>query len=137
MANRGAERVLYSNPDEHGQVRYWYANTIWRAAKGAPTIRMALKSIELLDDVVWFGGPTNRQPTIRNVAEHAHHIVNADMSHPIIVVRGGEIIDGAHRIARAYIEGRESIEAVVIDEYPEPDGVLAEGEVAPPAPEGW
>ena len=59
------------------------------------------------------------------------------VSHPIIVVRGGEIIDGAHRIARAYIEGRESIEAVVIDEYPAPDGVLAEGEVAPTAPEDW
>ena len=52
---------------------------------------------------------------MRNVDEHAHDIVNADMSYPIIVVRGGEIIDGAHRVARAYIEGRESIEAVVID----------------------
>ena len=135
MANRGAERVLYSHPDAHGQVRYWYANTIWRAAKGAPTIRMPLDAIGLLDEVVWFGGPKNRQPTIRNVAEHARDIVNADMSHPIIVVRGGEILDGAHRIGRAYIEGRKSIDAVVIEAYPEPDGVLAEGEVAPRASE--
>ena len=47
--------MLYSNPDEHGQVRYWYADTIWRGAKGAPTIRMALDSIELLDEVVRTG----------------------------------------------------------------------------------
>ena len=45
--------------------------------------------------MVW--GPKERQPTIRNVAEHAHDIVNADMSHPIIVVRGGEIYTGLIR----------------------------------------
>jgi len=49
------------------------------------------------------------------------------------MVRGGEIIDGAHRIARAHIEGRETIAAAVLEEYPKPDGELAEGEVAPAA----
>jgi len=133
MANRGATRVLYSNPDENGVVRYWYAQTIWRAAESAPVIQLDLSSIQLLDEVVWFGGPNNRQPTIRNVAEHAQDIVNADMSHPIIMVRGGEIIDGAHRIARAHIEGRETIAAAVLEEYPKPDGELGKGEVAPAA----
>jgi len=131
MASRGSTRILYSAPDEYGNVSYWYAQTLWRATEGVPVTPIALNSLELLDEVVWFGGPNNLQPTIRNVAEHAKDIINADLSYPIIVVRGGDILDGAHRIARAYIEGRANIDAVIIEKYPEPDGVLAEGEVAP------
>ena len=131
MADRGLKRVLYSDPDDSGTVRYWYAHTIWRAAERAPVIEVELASIELLDEVVWFDGPKGRQPTIRNVAQHAEDIINADMSYPIVMVKGGEILDGAHRIAQAYIEGRTSIAAAVLDEYPEPDGEVSEGEVAP------
>ena len=36
--------------------------------------------------------------------EHARDILAADMSYPIIITAAGEVLDGAHRIARAHLE---------------------------------
>jgi hypothetical protein len=34
----------------------------------------------------------------------------------------GDVLDGAHRIAKAYLQGERTIAAVMIDDYPPPDG---------------
>jgi hypothetical protein len=69
------------------------------------------------------GGPKNLEPTIRRVAERARDIFSADLTYLIIMTRSGEVFDGAHRIAKAYLQGERTIAAVVIDDYPPPDGV--------------
>src|SRR5690349_2730054 len=107
--SRAEQRTLYSEPDASGVVRYWRMPTIWAAAEHGKRTEMEVQSLAILDEVVWFGGPKNRQPTLRNVAEHAADIVNADMTYPVIVTRSGDILDGAHRIARAYLEGKPTI----------------------------
>jgi hypothetical protein len=98
--------------------------TIWAAAEGKPTITVAIEELDILDAVVWFGGPKNVEPTVRRVAERARDIVSADLSYPIIMTRSGDVLDGAHRIAKAYLQGERTITAVVIDDYPPPDGML-------------
>jgi len=40
------------------------------------------------------------------------------------MTKGGDVLDGAHRIAKAYLQGERTIAAVVIDDYPPPDGVV-------------
>ena len=115
---------MYAEPDESGKVRYWHTATIWRAAENGRVSRLELSSLDILDEVVWFGGPKNRRPTVRNVAEHARDIFNADMSHPVVLTRSGDILDGAHRIARAYLDGQETIEAIILESHPEPDGFV-------------
>jgi ParB-like chromosome segregation protein Spo0J len=40
------------------------------------------------------------------------------------MTRSGEVLDGAHRIAKAYLHGLQTITAVVLDDYPPPDGIL-------------
>ncbi len=99
--------------------------TIWAAAEGKPTVTVSIDELNILDDVVWFGGPKNVEPTIRRVAHHARDIFSADLSYPIIMTKAGEVLDGAHRIARAYIEGRQTLTAAVIDDWPPPDGIIA------------
>jgi hypothetical protein len=42
-----------------------------------------------------------------------------------IMTRYGEVLDGAHRIAKAYLGGQLVISAVVIDDWPAPDGAIA------------
>jgi hypothetical protein len=56
------------------------------------------------------------------VAERARDIFSADLSYPIIMIRSGDVLDGAHRIAKAYLQGERTIAAVMIDDYPPPDG---------------
>jgi hypothetical protein len=85
--------------------------------------------LNILDEVVWFGGPKNVEPTIRRVAQHARDIFHADLSYPIIMTKSGDVLDGAHRIARAYLSGQQAISAILLEDWPQPDGVLTD---APP-----
>jgi hypothetical protein len=122
-----AERILYSGTRPDGRTPYWRMPTIWAAAAGKPQTSLAIddhRILDILDAVVWFGGPKNVEPTVRRVAEHARDILAADMSYPIIMTASGEILDGAHRIARAHLDGARSIAAVVIDDWPPPDGFV-------------
>lgn len=119
-----SERILYAATRADGRTPYWHMPTIWAAAEGKPCVELAIQDLGVLDEVVWFGGPKNVQPSVRRVAEHARDIFGADLQCPIIATRAGDVLDGAHRIARAYIEGRTSIAAIVLDDWPPPDGVL-------------
>ena len=121
---RPADRILYAAERPDGRTPYWKMQTIWTAAEGRPQISIAIEDLNILDTVVWFGGPKNVEPTIRRVAERARDIFNADLQFPIIMTRSGDVLDGAHRIAKAYLQGMQMITAVVVDDYPPPDGML-------------
>ncbi len=62
------------------------------------------------------------RPTCRAVVEHLQRIEAADLADPIILSPDGYVIDGMHRVAKAFLAGRASIPAVRLGEYPEPDG---------------
>lgn len=49
--------------------------------------------------------------TFRSFLEHMKSVLEADLSYPIILNQDGAVIDGRHRIARAIIEGHETIKA--------------------------
>jgi hypothetical protein len=119
-----ADRLLYAEPRPDGRTPYWTMRTIWAAAEGKPAVTVAIEDLNILDEVVWFGGPKDVKPTIRRVAERARDIFAADLGYPIIMTRSGDVVDGAHRIAKAYLQGERTIAAVVIDDYPPPDGVV-------------
>jgi hypothetical protein len=125
-----AARILYGGTQLDGRTPYWCMPTIWAAAAGKPQTTVALddrRILDILDAVVWFGGPKNVEPTVRRVAEHARDILAADMSCPIVMTASGEVLDGAHRIARAHLEGTHTIAAVIIDDWPPPDGFAEAG----------
>ncbi len=49
--------------------------------------------------------------------EHKHRVTQADLDHPIIVVKDTlELIDGMHRIFKAYFTNVKMLPAVFIDE---------------------
>lgn len=119
-----ADRTLYGAPRPDGSTPFWRMQTLWAAADGRSETILELSSLDVLDDVVWFGGPNNVEPTVRLVAEHAQAILNADLTYPIIATRSGEVLDGAHRIAKAYLQGLTHVAAVVIEDWPPPDGFV-------------
>lgn len=55
-------------------------------AEGKPVVTVAIDDLNILDAVVWFGGPKNVEPTIRRVAERARDIFSADLGYLIIQV---------------------------------------------------
>jgi hypothetical protein len=81
-----------------------------------------LADIRELDEPFWFGGGSETA-TCRAVAEHARLIAEADLGYPIILGADGRVMDGMHRVARAYLEGREVVAAVQLAVDPAPDFV--------------
>lgn len=118
------ERILYGGIRPDGSTPFWRMPSIWASADGKPSISVAIDELNILDEVVWFGGPKNVQPTVRSIAQHARDIHDADLSYPIIMTRSGDVLDGAHRIAKAYLSGLEVISAVVLEQWPAPDGTI-------------
>jgi len=79
-----------------------------------------LAAIRELDEPFWFGGGSEAA-TCRAVADHARLIAETDLSYPIILGADGRVMDGMHRVARAYLEGRDVIMAVQLTVDPAPD----------------
>jgi hypothetical protein len=122
------ERILYGERRPDGSTPFWRMPTIWAMAEGRPATLVAIEDLNILDEVVWFGGPKNVQPTVRRIAQHARDILDANLSYPIIKTRSGDVLDGAHRIAKAYLSGQQVISAVVLDHWPAPDGTIGAAE---------
>jgi hypothetical protein len=90
-------------------------------SKELPRVQVPLSAIGELDEPFWFGLGT--VPTCRAVVEHARLIQNADLSFPIILCSAGRVMDGMHRVAKAELLGRNTIEAVRFINDPVPDYV--------------
>lgn len=123
-------QVLYSDPKPDGTVDFWLMDGLWKRARELPVVRRSIGSLPGLDQVLWFGGPGKVEPTCRLVAEHARRIVSADLSFPVILSAEGDVWDGMHRIAKAYLQGVEEVDVVQFIENPPPDGTLRPGDAA-------
>lgn len=100
----------------------WDVDRLVELSAHLPARDVPVESIRELDEPFWFGGQGSI-PTVRAVAEHARLIEETDLRHPIILGADGRVMDGMHRVAKAYLEGRATISAVQFDEDPEPDFV--------------
>jgi len=55
------------------------------------------------------------------MVEHIQLIESADLSFPIILSPEGRVMDGMHRVIKALLTGRATIDAVQFGTDPEPD----------------
>lgn len=98
----------------------WDVDRLVNLSASLPAKEVAISSIKEVDTVYWFNdGPD--AATVRNVVDHVRLIQDVDTSHPIILGDDGRVMDGMHRIARALLEGRDTVEAVQFEEPIEPD----------------
>ncbi|WP_433167283.1 hypothetical protein [Kribbella sp. CA-247076] len=79
-----------------------------------------IDAIREFDEDCWFGG---RPVTCRMVARHADLIQKADLSYPVILSSDGRLMDGGHRIAKAWLTGATTINAVRFPHDPAPDHI--------------
>jgi hypothetical protein len=102
---------------------FWLTEKLWRAAEGLPVTRVPLAAIAEFEQDCWFG--ERHAPTCKAVAEHARRIQAADLSYPVILSADGRLMDGGHRIAKAWLQGENDIAAVRFTVDPEPERVIA------------
>lgn len=101
----------------------WWTDRLWSAAADLPVVSVPIDSIAEFDMDCWFHG---KGPTCRAVAEHARRINAADLSYPVILSADGGLMDGGHRIAKAYLLGERTIQARRFVTDPEPDWIVAD-----------
>jgi hypothetical protein len=97
----------------------WDVDRLVQMTADFPVVEVALDSIGEVDSVYWFNDQAS--PTVRRIVEHPRLIEEVDLAYPIILGSDGRVMDGMHRVARALLEGRSTIEAVRFDTHPEPD----------------
>jgi hypothetical protein len=100
----------------------WDVDRLIELTTDSPRVEVPLEAIRELDEPFWFGGGSE-DATCRAIADHARLIAEADLSYPIILDADGRVMDGMHRISKAYLEGRKSISAVQLTSDLEPDFV--------------
>ncbi|MDO9431533.1 MAG: hypothetical protein Q7T84_09540 [Phenylobacterium sp.] len=114
----------YTRPVADGR-GLWWTERLWALAAELPVISVKLADIPEFEQDCWFVG--RHVPTIREVAKHAQRIAQADPAYPVILCAEGRLMDGGHRVAKAWMAGQDEIIAVRFPVTPEPDEILPEG----------
>ncbi|HET6418344.1 MAG TPA: hypothetical protein VFG22_18755 [Polyangiales bacterium] len=110
----------------------WHGTSIdgvERSAELTP-IDVPLPEIRESDVAFWFDADGD-EPTCQRVAPHAKLMSETDLSFPIILSQDGRVMDGMHRLCKALIEGRDTIQAVQFEVDPEPDYVSVPSDELP------
>jgi len=113
-------KQYYFRPAEQGLMA-WDVDRLVKLTKHFPRIDFPLAATRELEAP--FSSEGDGPLTWRAVIEHAGLIEAADLRFPIILSSDGSVMDGMHRVAKAVLLGRNTIEAVRFDDDPEPDYV--------------
>jgi hypothetical protein len=100
----------------------WDVDRLMRLAHDLPVKTIPLANIFEFDEVYWFD--EQYRPTCRAVVSHVQRIQQADLSIPIILSADGHVMDGMHRVAKAWLLGYTEVKAVQFSQDPEPDQIL-------------
>ena len=94
--------------------KFWKASTLWNAVRDKKSQRVPNRYI--LQECTWNIG------TLQRFADEVKKVQEVELGYPIILDINGNILDGAHRVVKAYLEGKD-IDIVYLgdDEWPEPD----------------
>lgn len=116
---------IVSSLEPDGTLYVWYVARLQGLSSGLPERSVPLESLTDLDENLWFS-TYGEVPTCRAVAAHAARIFDADMGHPVLLSPAGEVLDGMHRVAKAWLSGMKEVRAVQFSEMPPPDEVIPE-----------
>lgn len=108
------------------QGRYiWDVHNLIKQAQALTPKDVPLYTIAELNENYWFDGHWPI-PTSRNIAEHARKIYESDLQYPVILGPDGRIMDGMHRVCKAFLLNYDTIRVVQFDVEPAPDFIDAD-----------
>ena len=111
----------HSRMTEQGRA-VWLTKRLWQFARGLRVRQVSIAQIKEFDLNCWFG--PEEIPTCRAVAAHALRISRADLRYPIILSADGSLMDGGHRLCKAWMLGHTEIAAVQFVRDSVPDYIL-------------
>ena len=100
----------------------WDVRKLLEMAADLPVLEVDLDSIAELDENWWYQGEGDI-PTGRSIADHYKLMEGVDLQYPILLCAEGRLMDGMHRVLKAYCAGRSTIRARRLAQTPPPDYV--------------
>jgi hypothetical protein len=122
-------RQYHFRPSANGYYA-WDVHRLIDLARDLPTVSIDPNAMAELNESYWFGG-ANANPTCLDLIAHMRLIEQTDFVHPIILCAQGRVMDGMHRVVRAVLENRRTIDAVRFEVTPAPDHVDVEASDLP------
>jgi hypothetical protein len=122
-------KQYYLKPSSRGLLA-WDVDRLIALTADLPVRDLPLEKVRELDEPHWYGAEGD-VPTVRSVAEHARLMEEAELEHPVILSAEGRVMDGMHRIAKAWLAGRTTVPAVRFEVDPPPDFVGVDPEELP------
>ncbi|UJP04929.1 MAG: hypothetical protein LZF61_08735 [Nitrosomonas sp.] len=98
----------------------WDIDNLIRLTANLKPIEVPLCEICELDESYWYTLEKDR-PTCKSIADHIRLIQATDLAYPIILCPKGKVMDGMHRVVKAFLEGRRFLLAYRLPAMPEPD----------------
>ncbi len=108
----------------------WDVRRLIRIASELPVRQIKVASIDEINEDHWYAHGATK-PTCKSIVEHCSLIQSAELSYPIILDSRGRVMDGMHRVCKAFMEGRTHVLAVQFPHDPEPDFINREPESLP------
>jgi hypothetical protein len=106
----------------HGQKHTWRVSRLWELSKELPIRKISLQEFaNYLDNDFWYNA--GARISTRSVATHCKKIIDADLRYPIILDQAGRLMDGMHRLAKAWILEKATINVVQFTQNPPADAV--------------
>ena len=112
-------KQYYFRPSRQGYYA-WDVDRLVTLTENFERQKVKIDSIREIDETIWFGDKDGKS-TCRAIVEHMRLIEETDLRYPVILSSDGRVMDGMHRVAKALLEGQETIETVKFSEDPEPD----------------
>ena len=114
-------------PQYHGRYTpdgflVWDVRKLLELAADLPVIEIELDAIAEFDENWWYQS-ANDVPTCRSIADHFKMMRAVDIKFPILLCADGRLMDGMHRVMKAYCDGRTTISARRFDVTPPPHHV--------------
>lgn len=104
------------------QTFIWDVPKLLLRAVELPIQQVPLCAIAELDETYWYDDPAN-VPTCRAVADHMAQVQAADLAYPILLCADGRVMDGMHRVVKAYLAKHTTIAARQLALTPPPDHI--------------
>ena len=98
----------------------WDVHNLVQLSKNIEEISVDIESIKELDENFWYQD-NDSIPTCRSIAEHIGLIQNTDLKYPIILSEEWRVMDGMHRVLKAYINWDTKIQAKRFTQTPAPN----------------
>ena len=127
MANPSLAQRALIRPQYHfrwidGELHSWDVRKLAALVADLPVIEVPLADISEINEPYWFGEGGD-VPTCKRVMEHAAQAVGVDLSYPILLCAEGRIMDGMHRVMKAFGLGHETIKAQRLPVTPPPHNI--------------